>query len=603
MGCYSLGWPMIKNKLRNYIEDAVEELSKNNNLSLVESMDVLSHMVVTKNKNPIFGDFASNIALLLAKVAKKSAYDMAFMLKDILVANEHISKVEVAKSGLLNLSVNDQLLSMVIPYIAHKNDDYGRLSPNHLKVLLEFVSANPTGGLHLGHARCAFMGDALARLLHAAGYEVVREFYVNDMGNQVETLSRTIYKRYCELLGQSISIAQDEYPGDYVKDIASALLKRDGDIWLDKTMDEWLYPLACFGVEFNLNLIKASLKRADIYMDAYYFESKLHHNGSLDALLAKLKERNMLYEADIALGNEDKVRRDESKAAIYAHLQEGGLFIKTKQWGDDEDRIIQRKDGRFVYLTADLAYHDDKYQRGFDKLIDIFGADHAGHIGRIKAGMKALGNDVNKLSFILVQIMRLIKDGVELRFSKRSGNVIGLDDLIDEVGPDVARFVFLMRGAHTQFDLDLDEVLTSSPDNPVFYIQYGHARMATILDKAKIEFNITPDLKSFSLAQQQLLSLPLERDLILKASELEEVVLDAAHNLEPHRLIFYAQELIKLFHAYFTKYRQSEKIISDDKEKTLARLNLIAAIKQTIYNALKILGISAPNHMALKEQT
>jgi arginyl-tRNA synthetase len=252
-----------------------------------------------------------------------------------------------------------------------------------------------------------------------------------------------------------------------------------------------------------------------------------------------------------------------------------------------------------VYLTADLAYHHDKFARGFDVMVDVFGADHAGHIGRIKAGMAALGHDLKKLNFVVVQMMRLIKDGQEIKFSKRTGQVVGLDDLIELVGKDVARFVFLMRSSNAQFDLDLDQVASKSSDNPVFYVQYGHARIATILAKAEREYGIKIDARGFDRNQQAMLTLPEERELVLCISELEDIVREAADALEPHRVIFYCQELVKTFHSYFTKYRHTEKIISDNEFKTKSRLSMIFAIKLTIFNALSFLGISAPEYMEL----
>lgn len=593
---------MIKCHIRASIERALEQLIQAGKLT-PSARDALSLMNINRTKDKKFGDFATNIALVLAKPEQQSPRDIGLALQAALLADgDTFTRIDVAGPGFLNLTLSDKALSHIIPHIAERGENYGRLAPKQRKVLIEFVSANPTGGLHLGHARGAFMGDALARLLLVAGYEVTREFYVNDTGNQIETLARTIHKRYRELFGQTVTIEQGEYPGEYVKDIALALKNLHGDRWLDKAEHVWLLPVAKFGVDYNLALIKRSLNSADIHMDSWFYESTLHEGGSLERMVDLYQKRGMVYEAQVSEGNEDKIRRDESKASQYAHMQEGGLFLRTKQYGDDEDRIIQRKDGRFVYLTADLAYHHEKYLRGFDTIIDVFGGDHAGHVGRIKAGMKALGHDLDTLKFVIVQIVRLLKGGAEVRFSKRAGQVVGLDDLIDEVGKDVARFVFLMRSANAQFDLDLDVVTASSNDNPVFYVQYGHARMATILAKAEQEHGVNVTPGGFSVALQNLLVLPEERDLLLQVSELEEMVAEAAAMLEPHRLIYYCHDLIKIFHTYFTKYRASEKMISTDKQKTQARLCLVFAVKQSIYNALSFLGISAPDRMHMHDR-
>ncbi len=588
---------MIKEEIRQRLANAIHALAKDNALPKTNP-SLVSTLVISRAKDKNHGDFASNIALILSKSANKSPQDIAILIKDYLQDDPYFSKVDIAGPGFINFTLSSSAIATVIPEIASQNEHYGRHFPSVKKrALIEFVSANPTGGLHLGHARGAFVGDALARLLEAAGFDVVREYYVNDTGNQIETLARTIYKRYQELFGVPITIEKGEYPGEYVKDIAQALKNLYGDRFFNKGESDWLDFLIRFGVDYNLALIRRSLETAGIKIDNWFYEHSLHESGKLEELLKKYNERHMLYEADVALGMESKVRREESKASLYAHMQEGGTFLKTSQFGDDEDRIIKRRDGRFVYLTADLAYHDDKFTRGFDLLVNVFGGDHAGHIGRIKAGMAALGHDVNKLHFVIVQIMRLIKHGKEVRFSKRAGEVFGLDDLIAEIGTDVARFVFLMRSPNAQFDLNLDEVAKQSNDNPIFYVQYGHARMSTILSKAVKDYGLNIDAKNFSEEDQARLSLFEEKDLILRMADFPDVVLEAAASLEPHRLIFYCQELIKAFHSYFTKYRHSEKIISDDKEKTKARLAMVYTMKLTIFNALNFLGLSAPDYM------
>lgn len=590
---------MIKEQIKQRISNAIVSLAKEGKLSKNSATFADNSMGLSRSKDASHGDFACNIALVLAKPEGKSPRDIALLIQELLKKDEgHFKKVDIAGPGFINLTLADAALCQVIPHVALRGDTFGRTSlAKPKKALIEFVSANPTGGLHLGHARGAFAGDALARLLQAAGYQVTKEFFVNDAGNQVHTLARTIHKRYRELFGESVTIEKGEYPGEIVKDIAKALKDLHGDRWLHKSEEEWLLPLTKFGVDYNLALIRRSLEAVDIEMDEWSFEHILHEGNTLEDLVNAYLARNMLYEADEALGTADKVRREDSKAALFAHMQEGGLFLRTSQFGDDEDRIIKRRDGRFVYLTADLAYHHQKFERGYDLVVDVFGGDHAGHIGRIRAGMEALGHDISKLKFMVVQMVRLIKGGQEIRFSKRAGEVIGLDDLVDEVGKDVARFVFLMRSTNAQFDLDLDLVTKHTADNPVFYVQYGHARMATILAKAKALHGIVVDAKVFSKSEQQVLTLPEERELILRMSELDEVVREAADALEPHRLIYFCQELIKIFHSYFTKYRHTEKVISDDPLKTKARLAMVFAVKQAIFNALSFLGISAPAHM------
>jgi arginyl-tRNA synthetase len=589
---------MIKEHIKESIEASLINLIGAESLSK-ESLKFINTMNISRSKNASHGDFATNIAMLIAQAEKKPPREIAELISHELTKDHKRYKhVSAAGPGFINLSLSDNLLSTIIPHIARQGANYGRSHQLKKKVLIEFVSANPTGGLHLGHARGAFVGDALARLFDAAGYEVTKEFYVNDAGNQIETLARTIHKRYRELFGENIIINKGEYPGENIKEIARALRRRDHDKWLHKDEKDWLKIIGDFGVDFNLEIIKNSLNYIDIKIDHWFKESTLHENKSLENLVKIYHDRHMLYEADEARNSSDKIRREHSKAALFSHMQAGGLFLKTSQFGDDEDRIIQRKDGRFVYLTADLAYHHQKYERHFDIIIDVFGADHSGHIGRIKAGMQALGHDIQKLNFAVVQIVHLLKDGQEVKFSKRAGEVVSIDDLIDEVGKDVARFIFLMRAPNSQFDLDLALLTKNSQDNPVFYVQYGHARMATILSKAQIS---PQEVKEFSLVQQQALLLPEERELVLKLTELEEVVREAAHALEPHRVIYYCQDLIKSFHSYFSKYKHSEKIISDNKITSQARLSLVFVLKQSIFNALSFLGLSAPDYMELNE--
>jgi arginyl-tRNA synthetase len=334
---------------------------------------------------------------------------------------------------------------------------------------------------------------------------------------------------------------------------------------------------------------------AGVKCDHVFLERTLYQRDLVTSVLSDFKTRDMLYDAEQSEGDEEKVRREESKASKYAHQQLGGTFLKTKQFGDEEDRIVLRKSGEPVYLLADLAYHQDKYARGFDWMIDVFGADHANHTLRLRAGMSALGLDPKKLDFVVVQIVHLLRDGQEIRFSKRSGEIYLLEDLIEEMGSDVVRFIFLMRAGNTQFDFDLDLALKASNDNPVFYVQYGHARMATLLKRAA-EAGKTLDAAE-GLRHLDRLILPEERNMLKIMGSFPDVVLAAAKGLEPHRILYFCQELIGEFHGYFTKYRQSERIISDDADLTQSRLALVAALKQTLYNALSLLGISAPEYM------
>lgn len=569
------------------IERLISEILSNTVLSLWPDT-VVPNFTVELPKNPEHGDYASNIAMLLTKPLRLPPREIATQIMDRLQDPDSvIESAELAGPGFINLRVSNACLQRVIPEILNQAQNYGSHASHGRSVLIEFVSANPTGPLHLGHARPAFLGDAIGRVLKAAGYAVTREHYVNDAGNQIRVLGESVYARYRELFGQKIELAKDAYPGEYIIEIAQKLKDEDGDRWLNR--DDYLPRCTEIGIAENLKNIRETLEQVGIEFDSWYSEQTLHERGLIPKLIQAYEAREMLYEAAQAVGTENKIRREESKAAQYSGQQEGGTFLKTSEFGDEEDRIILRKNGSPVYLVADIAYHQEKYARGFDRLIDVFGADHSGHVPRMRACMRALGLEDKKLDFVLVQMVRMLKDGQEMRFSKRSGQIIELSEFIEQVGVDVARVVFLMRSANTQFDFDLDLALKKSSENPVFYLQYGHARMATILSKA-----------NFVGADAQVLArlvLPEERNMLKKMAAYPDIIATAARHLEPHRVLFYCQDLIAEFHAYFTQYRHSEKIISEDAELTQARLAMVKALKQTLYNALSTLGISAPEHM------
>lgn len=562
----------------------------------------LPAFTVETTKTAEHGDFATNIAMLLTKELKKPPRQIAEdIVKAMQLPNQLIHQAEIAGPGFINFWLQEAAVLQVIPAALEQSERYGYADkPNEKRVLIEFVSANPTGPLHLGHARSAFTGDAVARLLRAAGYEVTTEYYINDVGNQIVTLGKSIYARYKELHGEKIVLEKDAYPAPYVIDIARVLQAEDKDRWLGAPEEEWLPRCIEVGIRENLKDIQAVLKTANITIDNWYSEATLHERHLIEKLISDYRSMDMLYEASMAVGTEDKVRRVESKSAQYVDQQKGGTFLKTKQFGDEEDRIVLRADGRPVYLVADLAYHQEKYARHFDVLIDVFGADHAGHLPRLRAGMRALSLPDSQLEFLIVQMVRLLRDGEEVRFSKRTGQIYLLEDLLEEVGSDVARSIFLIRAPTTQFDFDLQEALQESSDNPVFYVQYGHARMATLLRKAA---ESGQPFHQAGLTVDCLARLVLKEELALvkKMSLFPDMVQLAAAHREPHRILHYCHDLIGDFHAYFSKYRHSERIISDDGELTQARLAMVAALKQTLANALAILGISAPESMYTQE--
>ncbi|WP_224244551.1 arginine--tRNA ligase [Hyalangium gracile] len=562
-------------------------------------LEQMPGFTVEPPKNAAHGDWAVNVAMLLNKPEGKPPRDIANAIVKGLVDKEGIvAKVEVAGPGFLNFTLKEAVTQQVAREVLQAGDAFGRRAPKSTgkRVMVEFVSANPTGPVHIGHARGAFMGDAVARLLDAAGHDVTREFYINDYGKQVETLGRTLQKRYRQLFGEQVELAEGEYPGEYVIGIAKAWKEEVGDKYLKVPESEWLAEAIAVAIRENLKAIQASLEKANIRHDVFFSEASLHHAGKVKAIAEEYKKRGVTYEAAEARRDTEKVRSEESKAAQYTERQKGGLFLMTSQHGDDEDRVILRHDGTPVYLTADLAYHKEKYDRGFDRMIDVFGADHAGHTPRIKAGMVLLGLDPKRLEFLLVQLVRITRGGEEVKVSKRKGTVFELEDLIDEVGPDVCRFLFLMKTANSRFDFDLDLVQKQSKDNPVFYFQYGHARCASILKKAVEKGTPFVGLEALKPEHLARLTLPEELAMLKKMSQLPDVVASAAERLEPHHVLYFCQELITDFHSYYTKYK-TDPIISGDVEKTQGRLALVAALKQTLRSAFALLGITAPEYM------
>ncbi len=560
-------------------------------------------------KNLEHGDWSCNVAMVMSKAAGKKPGDIAdAIIKGLVDRKSIVVSVEKAGPGFLNFRIKDAVFQAVAREVLKAGKTFGRSQPKSTgkKMLVEFVSANPTGPVHIGHARGAFMGDAISRLLDAAGHDVTREFYINDAGNQVETLGKTVYKRYQQLYGATVELAEGEYPAEYVIEIAKTWKAEVGDAFLAKPQAEWLPAAIAVGIRENLKAIRATLAKAGISHDTFFSEASLHASGKVKSIVDVYKARGVTYEATEGKRREkgEKVRSEDSNAAKFADRQLGGTFLMTATYKenekyvlkDEEDRIILRADGTPVYLTADLAYHKEKFDRGYDLMVDVFGADHAGHVPRIQSGMTLLGFEPKKLQFVLVQMMRIVRGAEEVKVSKRKGTLFELSDLIDEAGADVCRFIFLMKTANAQFDFDLDAVKTQSKENPVFYFQYGHARCASVLKKA-IEKGV-PFVGAEALTEAQLgkLVLPEEKAMLKKMSLLGDVVTGAAEKLEPHHVLYYCQELIADFHSYYTKYK-SDPIVSADVEKTQGRLAMVAALKHTLASAFGILGIEAPEHM------
>lgn len=523
---------------------------------------------IERPRKDAHGDFATNAAMVLAGRARRKPREVAEALAArIGDGGGVIAQAEVAGPGFLNFFLSESAWQRAVGEILAAGRRYGRSEVGAGKrVLLEYVSANPTGPLHVGHGRQAAVGDALARLLDAAGYAVHREYYVNDAGNQVQILGRSVWARYRELLGLPFVFPEDGYPGEYVRDVARALGEREGDRLAALPEEEAVARCGRFGAEQLLGVIRAELERFDVQFDRWLSERSLVESGGVDEALARLRSAGHLYERD------------------------GAIWFRSERFGDEKDRVVIKADGSRTYFATDIAYHDDKFRRGFDWCIDVWGADHHGYIPRVRAAIEALGHDPAKFSVVLVQFVNLVGG----RMGKRSGNMVTLSELLDEVGPDAARFFYLLRSHNSTLDFDLALAKEQTPENPVFYVQYGHARICQLLERARRDGHALPAFSEEAIAA---LRLPEELAIVRSLLEFPEVVATAASDLEPHRVVFYLQELIGLFHAYYTKYKHTERVVSDDAAKTRARLLLCEAVRLAIANGLALLGVKAPTRM------
>lgn len=514
------------------------------------------------------GDYASNIALVLASRLKERPRRIAEIVRDCLDDPGRIlDRVEIAGPGFLNFFIRESYWSERLGVVEEEGDDYGSCDLGRgKKIQVEFVSANPTGPLHIGHARGAVVGDVIARCLAAAGYEVQREYYINDAGNQMANLGRSVYYRYLQAAGRDVSLPENCYQGDYIKDLAAALLKRDGTVHLDRPEEEVIPLFSDYAGGEILAGIKEDLRAFGVVFDRYFSEKELYRDDTVGKLLAELEERGFIYRED------------------------GTRWFRTTAFGDEKDRVVVRQNGEPTYFAADIAYHRNKFQRGFDEVIDIWGADHHGYIARMQAGIQALGYPKEALRVVLVQLVNLLRDGRPVAMSTRAGEFVTLREVVDEVGRDAARYNFLMRRSDSHLDFDLEVAKRQSNDNPVYYVQYAHARIASILRTAAQKGFTVP---AFRETPRHLLTLPEEIALIKAILHYPEIVEGAARALEPHRLTFFLNDLAAVFHSYYNKH----KVVSEDAELTKARLFLVAAVRQVLRNALGILGVSTPDQM------
>jgi arginyl-tRNA synthetase len=513
-----------------------------------------------------FGDFTTNVAMVVASKVGADPRETAASLVAALPSAPFLAKAEVAGPGFVNLWTTDDWLHDVVTQIVREGDRYGGSPPSGERIQVEFVSANPTGPLTIGHARNAAIGDALARLLAFRGHEVEREYYFNDAGGQMDRFGASVEARYLQLLGRDAEVPEDGYHGTYVIELARDILETEGPGLADLDADERFVRLRAEGARRAMDQIRATLARFGIEFDTYFLEASLIEKGEIELVIERLREKGYVYDF------------------------EGATWFRSTAFGDDKDRVVIRANGQHTYFGADCAYVLDKFSRGFDHLIYVWGADHHGDIARVKGVAEALGFDPDRVEIVMYQFVSFLRGGQPVKMSKRAGTFVSLDELIEEVGTDAARFHLLLFSNDRPMNFDIAEVARQTLDNPVYYVQYGHARIASILRKARAD---GIELRSIEDADLSLLASDPELELMRAVADVPGTIAVAADLRAPHKLTHAAQELAATFHRFYTDCR----VVSDDAELTQARLWLSAATKQVLANLLGLVGVSAPESM------
>ncbi|MBW1670416.1 MAG: arginine--tRNA ligase [Deltaproteobacteria bacterium] len=554
--------------LRNKIQKAVEEAYRQGiNEGVLPDLTLPASHQVVPPKQELHGDFASNLALITASEAKRSPRELAGCLAKILETNPLFNKIEVAGPGFLNFFVATTWCQENLRTIWEAGDSYGESKAgNGQLVQVEFVSANPTGPLHVGHGRGAAVGDSLARVLNTAGFSVEREYYINDIGNQMRTLGASVYLRYLEHFGHDVEFPKEYYQGDYIRNIAASIASGEGNKYLNIPLESCLTFFIDTAVEIIASDIRKDLEEFRVHYDNWFSEKTLHESGLVDRTISELKDKGYMFE------------------------EEGALWFRATALGDEKDRVVKRSNGVLTYFASDIAYHRHKLERGYDLLVDIWGADHHGYVARVKAAIKALGYQKDKLEVLLVQLVNLLEGGKIKAMSTRSGEFVTLREVLDDVGSDAARFIFLTRRCDSHLDFDLDLARSQNQENPVYYVQYAHARLSSVFRNAGEQ--------EVSLAKPQdidisLLSTPEDIKLLKQLDAFPCLVADAALALEPHRVSYYLTELAGQLHGYYTRHR----FITDDPDLTQARLLLADVTKRVFRKGLGLLGVSAPEKM------
>ncbi|WP_147535019.1 arginine--tRNA ligase [Bacillus marasmi] len=554
----------IAEQVQTKLKEAIKQAVIGANLATEEN---IPDVILETPRDKSHGDYSTNMAMQLARLAKKPPRAIAEeLIQSFDLSKASIEKMEIAGPGFINFYMNNSYLTELIPTILQAGPKYGATTVgNHQKVQVEFVSANPTGDLHLGHARGAAVGDSLCNILSLAGYDVSREYYINDAGNQINNLALSVDARYFQALGIDKPMPEDGYHGADIIGIGKRLAEEFGDKFVALSDQERFDTFREYGLKYEMEKLKQDLENFRVRFDVWYSETSLYNNGKIDTALKTLRDNGHIYEED------------------------GATWLRTTPMGDDKDRVLIKQDGSYTYLTPDIAYHKDKLERGFEKLINIWGADHHGYIPRMKAAIEALGYDREALEVEIIQLVHLYKNGEKMKMSKRTGKAVTMRELVEEVGLDAVRYFFAMRSADTHLDFDLDLAVSQSNENPVYYAQYAHARISSILRQGEEQGLSSSDAPDYSLIGAE-----KEIELLKKLGEFPQAVAEAAQKRMPHRITNYIYDLASAFHSFYN----AEKVLDpENKQKTEARLALVKSVQITLRNALALIGVSAPEKM------
>ena len=554
----------MKQKIIDLITKASQTAHQKGDLPSAE----IPEIEVDEPKIRDHGDFSTNIAMVMASVQKRAPRKIAEAIAGHFQdSQELIEKTEIAGPGFINFFIKPSAWHTVLREIHEADTAYGATDIGKgQKFQVEYVSSNPTGPLHVGHGRGAAVGDAVANILSSCGYDVQKEYYINDSGRQIRTLGQSVFLRYQELLGRKVSFPDECYQGDYIRDLAADIKTLKGETLLSQPEDDAIMQCARYAAGKILDGMRDDLKQFGVEFDCWFSEQSLYDSGRVDEILKKFRKQKIVYEKD------------------------GALWFKTSDFGDEKDRVVVKANGETTYFASDIAYHQDKYDRGFERVVDVWGADHHGYIPRMKAAIEASGHRRDQFDVILVQLVNLLRAGEPVAMSTRAGKFETLRDVINEVGRDAARFIFLTRHYESALDFDLEVAKQKTNDNPVYYVQYVHARISSILRKGNDRGagDISWDDKAVACLEE-----PEEIDLIKALARYPDVLAGSAKSMEPHRVTYYLMDLASAFHTYYNRHR----VLTDDPLLRCGRLNLVLAVQKVIRNGLTLLGVSAPDRM------